>query len=116
MSYPANPFHRSAVSATALRAVRALFLGLGLLAVQQAWAQNPAPAMSVEQQELRVNINEADAELIADILDGVGPSRARAIVEYREQHGRFESLEDLKAVSGVGDATIRNNRERITFE
>ena len=39
-----------------------------------------------------VNVNKADAETIARELQGVGPSKARAIVEYRETNGPFESV------------------------
>ena len=42
-----------------------------------------------------VNVNKADAETIARELQGVGPSKARAIVEYRETNGPFESVNDL---------------------
>lgn len=40
-----------------------------------------------------VNINEADAEKLAEVLDGIGLSRAEAIVQYREKNGRFYSAE-----------------------
>ena len=63
-----------------------------------------------------VNVNEADAMTIADTLDGVGLSRAQAIVDYREQHGRFYSAEELTAVKGIGPSTIEKNLSRITTE
>lgn len=49
-----------------------------------------------------VNINTATpAELEA--LPGVGPAKAKAIVEYRKQHGAFKSTEELKNVKGIGE-------------
>ncbi len=63
-----------------------------------------------------VNVNEADAATIANTLVGVGISRAKAIVEYREQHGKFYSAEELTAVKGIGESTVNRNLMRITTE
>jgi competence protein ComEA len=63
-----------------------------------------------------VNINEASAEEMASALSGVGEARAEAIVEFREEHGRFMSAEDLSLVSGIGEVTVESNRERIRVE
>jgi competence ComEA-like helix-hairpin-helix protein len=49
-----------------------------------------------------VDINTADAATIARELNGIGDSRARAIVEFREKNGRFASPEDVLKVSGIG--------------
>ena len=63
-----------------------------------------------------VNVNEADAAAIANMLSGIGISRARAIVEYREQHGPFYSAEELTAVKGIGPSTVERNLSRIATE
>lgn len=60
-----------------------------------------------------VNVNTADAQLLADVLDGVGVSRAQAIIEYREQNGAFGDAYDLANVKGIGDRTIELNMEKI---
>jgi competence protein ComEA len=60
-----------------------------------------------------VNVNTADAVTIAKSLDGVGPSKARAIVAYRKAHGRFKHVEDLAKVKGIGKATLKHNRKDI---
>ena len=65
---------------------------------------------------ITVNVNEADAETIADTLLGVGFKRAQAIVDYREQHGRFYSAEELTAVKGIGQSTVEKNLSRITIK
>lgn len=62
-----------------------------------------------------VNVNTAEPELLAQVLDGVGTSRAQAIVEYREQFGEFASLEDLLDVRGIGPSVIEANRDKIAF-
>ena len=60
-----------------------------------------------------VNVNTADAETISRSLEGVGLSKARAIVEYRQKHGPFKSANDLSLVKGIGDRTVELNRENI---
>ena len=63
-----------------------------------------------------VNINTADAQAIADNLNGIGIRKAEAIIDYRTEHGPFKTLEDLKGVKGIGDATIANNEKLIQLE
>lgn len=60
-----------------------------------------------------VNINTADASTIAANLNGIGESKARAIVAYRDQNGPFKSADELVQVKGVGLKTIEKNRELI---
>ncbi|RYY80405.1 MAG: helix-hairpin-helix domain-containing protein [Moraxellaceae bacterium] len=60
-----------------------------------------------------VNINSADETSLSNTLVGVGPAKARAIVEYRQQNGKFKQPEDLLAVKGIGSATLEKNRDRI---
>jgi competence protein ComEA len=62
-----------------------------------------------------VNVNTATAEQLAETLTGVGESKARAIVDYRETHGDFVDLDELMAVRGIGDHVIETNREKIYF-
>lgn len=66
--------------------------------------------------EMSVNINEADAETLANVLVGVGLSRAEAIVAYREAHGKFYSAEELTAVRGIGETTVARNEAKIRVE
>lgn len=61
----------------------------------------------------QVNINTADAETIAAELNGVGLSKAKAIVEYRSKHGPFRSVDDLSLVKGIGERTVDKNRSDI---
>lgn len=62
----------------------------------------------------QVNINTASAEVLAEQLDGVGSAKAAAIVEYREQNGDFPSVASLANVTGIGEATLESNRDRLT--
>jgi competence protein ComEA len=62
----------------------------------------------------RIDINTADASMLAQGLTNVGPRRAEAIVAYRQQHGPFLRVEDLTRVKGIGTATVERNRQRMT--
>jgi len=61
-----------------------------------------------------VNINTAGAEEL-DILPGVGPKMAQAIVAFREAHGNFSALEDLQKVKGLGPKKFAAIRPHITL-
>jgi competence protein ComEA len=63
-----------------------------------------------------VDINQADAATIARELQGVGLSRAQAIVDYREKNGAFKSVDDLRKVKGVGARTLELNRANIRIQ
>lgn len=60
-----------------------------------------------------ININTADASLL-DTLQGIGPTKAAAIVDYRSKHGPFAKIEDIQNVSGIGPATFANIKGSIT--
>lgn len=60
-----------------------------------------------------VNINTADAQMLAEALSGVGPVTSQEIVTYREKNGGFEKPEDLMNVNGIGQATFDNNKADI---
>ena len=63
-----------------------------------------------------VDVNSANAEAIAEAIKGVGLSRAEAIIDYRDKHGPFESVDDLVLVRGIGAKTIDDNREALTTQ
>lgn len=86
-----------------------------LVLVVSAWLVNPAFA-ETGAPALSVNINTASAAEIAETLQGVGESKAQAIVAYREEHGQFESADALSSVKGIGAATVEKNRERIALQ
>lgn len=86
----------------------ALLLAIGAPAIA---ADKPAPLAPMS-----VNINTADAQTLATALDGVGASRAKAIVEYREAHGPFRSVDDLAQVKGIGARVVDANRGHLTVK
>jgi len=61
-----------------------------------------------------VNINTAtEAEL--ETLNGIGPAKAKAIVEYRKKQGGFKSIDELENVEGIGSKTLVNLRKDLTL-
>ena len=60
-----------------------------------------------------VNVNTADATTLARELDGIGPVKAQAIVEYRQKNGPFKSPDDLLKVEGIGERVLDMNRGNI---
>jgi competence protein ComEA len=102
----------------------ALALGLGLLATAPAAAQSAAgeknsPPVAAAPADAEapgvVNINTA-SELELMRLPGVGPSKARAIVQLRERLQRFKRVEGIMRVRGIGRKTFRKLRSMLTIE
>ena len=69
--------------------------------------------LSVPAGAAPVDINTADAAMLASAIDGVGEKRAATIVRYREDHGPFGSIDDLANVQGIGAATVERNRQNL---
>lgn len=61
----------------------------------------------------KVDINTADAQTLARVLNNVGISKAEEIVAHRTANGPFKSADELVHVKGIGLATIERNRDRI---
>ena len=61
-----------------------------------------------------ININQA-TQTELETLTGVGPSTALRIIEHRREHGSFRSIEDIKNVSGIGEARFESIRNHITI-
>lgn len=72
-----------------------------------------APA-STPSADDRINVNTAD-EAQLEGLPGIGPSLATSIVEYREQHGWFQEVDELIQVPGIGPAKLDQIRDLIAF-
>ena len=63
-----------------------------------------------------ININTADAVTIATALKGIGLSKAKAIIAYRETYGDFKLIEELEAVKGIGKSTLEKNKGLILIQ
>ncbi len=93
----------------------------GLITDQQAGNGNPVAthrdgitgndAGSNESGDL-ININTADEALLCT-LPGIGAAKAAAIIEYRNSHGGFSSVDDIRNVSGIGEKLYQKIRDKI---
>lgn len=63
----------------------------------------------------KVNLNKAD-EAALTTLSGIGPSKAQSIIAYREENGGFQTIEDLKKVTGIGDKTYEKLKDSISVK
>ncbi len=61
----------------------------------------------------KVDINTANAQTLARVLNGIGPKKAAAIVDYRKKNGPFKAISDLDKVYGIGKKTIAKNKGKI---
>ena len=100
-----------------------LCLLLGLFLRDQRAADAPvfveteraAPIEEVRPDPSPVNLNAADAEALT-ALPGIGEELAARIVQYREEHGPFETVEDLTEVSGIGQGKLAALEGLVTVE
>ena len=94
-----------------IAAALALLFALSVLLWQnrQSQAQSVAPVHAVSMEELErastINVNIASVSEL-DELPGIGPALAEAIIAYREEHGPFESAEELMKVYGIGEVKL----------
>lgn len=65
-------------------------------------------------QSRLININTADSGTLQQ-LSGIGPATAEKIINYRNENGKFNSIEEIKNVSGIGDKTFEKLKNKITI-
>jgi competence protein ComEA len=71
-------------------------------------APGPAPVPAAP-----VDLNTATLEQL-DVLPGIGPVTAQAILDWRSAHGAFTSVDELLEVDGIGDVTLADIRDLVT--
>ena len=64
--------------------------------------------------DAKININTADSTELQQ-LSGIGAAKAQAIVDYREEHGNFQSVESLQEVSGIGEKTVERLKDKLSI-
>ena len=82
---------------------------------EPALAIQPFSGSSTQADSGKVNINVAN-ETQLTTLPGIGPAKAKAIMAHREEHGKFQSIEGLKDVTGIGDKTFEQLKDLIDIK
>lgn len=72
-----------------------------------------SPYTSISGKSGLVNINTADSAALQQ-LSGIGPVTADKIINYRDKNGKFNSIEEIKNVSGIGEKTFEKFKDKIT--
>ena len=80
---------------------------IGILLISSAVLAEPQATLK------QLNINQATVDQLCE-LDGIDNVKASAIVGYREAHGPFASIEDIKHVKGIGDTIFEGIKDHIT--
>jgi competence protein ComEA len=78
-------------------------------------SSGPSLPSSSNQVGSKVNINTAIAVKLIT-LPGIGSAKAQSIIDYRTTNGPFQSIEDIKKVKGIGDATFEKLKDKITVQ
>ncbi|BCW96052.1 MAG: helix-hairpin-helix domain-containing protein [Fimbriimonadales bacterium] len=78
-------------------------------------ASRSAPKPTAAAPQFPINLNTADAEQL-EAIPGIGPVLAQRIIEYRQTHGRFQSVDDLLEVHGIGAKRLENMRPYVTVK
>jgi competence protein ComEA len=88
-------------------------LALGLILAFAAVTLAPAAVMGLSRPEGKININTASVTELQQ-LPRVGPKVAQRIVDYRDKHGKFNRIEEIMKVQGIGEKTYEQLKDQIT--
>ena len=89
---------------------------------EEAYTPQAVSGLSPKEREMqsktesrvgKVNINTATAQQLCE-LDGIGSVMSKRIIDYRQQKGKFKSIEEIKNVSGIGEKTFAKLKDHIT--
>ena len=91
----------------------ACLMGTSVFGIAQRLEAAPA-SEKVSHEQVLVNVNKGNASELESIR-GIGPMLAERIIKYREANGRFERLEDLVRVPGIGQAKFEKIKSQVTL-
>lgn len=98
---------------TVLLTAAVLAVMLCRLPLRNGWPQSEIPQyLAAVQTDGRIDLNRADAAALCT-LPGIGQSRAQAILDWREEHGGFTSVEELLQIPGIGEKMLETLRESV---
>ncbi|MBA2655505.1 MAG: helix-hairpin-helix domain-containing protein [Tatlockia sp.] len=82
----------------------AIYLPLHAAKSQSYYQTTKATSASTS---MKINLNKADLKSLSKSIKGIGPKRAEAIINYRREHGRFNSIKDLAKVRGFSSHYVQ---------
>ncbi len=105
-------------TALAMPLALSLMLSLALVSSAQSNDAKPTAQKALSNPSLtisdKINVNTAPMHQLVK-LKGIGKAKATAIIDYRSEHGKFESIEALAKVPGIGQRLIEQNRALISL-
>lgn len=100
------------ISATLMAALLSFSVNAGEVSDQSKTKHQVSSATHTQHQT--VNINTSNAEELV-LLKGVGESKAKAIIEYRESVGKFNAIDELMNVKGIGPKLVEQNKAILSL-
>lgn len=85
------------------------------LYIQEGIDENIVEKTNISDSEKTININKAN-ETELEKIPGIGPAMAQKIIKYREENGRFKTIDDIKNVSGIGEKKYESIKQYITVK
>ena len=83
--------------------------GVWMLAAQLQLGKGKCQA----EDNNKINLNTATKEQLTQ-LNGIGDKKAELIISYRDEHGKFKTIDELRNVSGIGDKTFAAISDKLT--
>lgn len=99
-----------------MRAIFAFIVILFFILTPIRGSAMPTPSsfpLSEGSLKEKINLNQANAKSLIHIVPGIGKKRAAAIIQYREEHGSFKSIEELAYVRGLGKRFVINHLTQL---
>ena len=81
---------------------------------QEASKSSASISSNAASNSAKIKINSANITELQQ-LNGVGEKKAQAIIEYRQQHGKFKQVDELQNIKGIGPKLIEKNRARLAL-
>jgi competence ComEA-like helix-hairpin-helix protein len=111
---PARPWVTRAETITMLTLVFAFLVWVGVIILRQRQARRDLHWVPGQGAGSLIDLNRAEAPELM-LLPGVGPSKAERIIKWRQEHGRFHSLEELHNAAGITVKDIAAMRSLVTL-
>jgi competence protein ComEA len=90
-----------------------MFSSVSIMAQKSASTPSAAKSVSTQAPTEKINLNSATVEQL-ESLPGIGPAMAKTIVEHRTKVGKFNRIEEIMKVKGIGEKKFQKIKDRLT--